>query len=177
MLVGFIDVASNKVDAYSLAQKASEELSPNISFTQLTSPDVLKIPATASKAFNLGADAVIIYLNMDTDDADSLDLVHEKLIDVEVKNAKYSYVTIVHQDEWSTPAELEAVTEKKLRAVLDLILKVDSTQPSAPKEGAVDLNSALGLGGEAVPSGIAPALDSQDSFSLDSPDNEPKSLF
>jgi len=123
MKIGFLDCIMNAADVYSVASKVASERIASVELTRLTSPDVLKIPASAKKLFQGGADVVIAFLTAVEEDHEALMLVYEKIIDVEIEYGKFVFFCLVGEDEWKRREDLPAVAEEKLTAIVDLVAK------------------------------------------------------
>jgi riboflavin synthase len=91
---------------------------------RFTAPDVLKIPACAKRMFSEGAEAVVVYLNATTEDKHALDLVHEKIIDLEMDYGKFVFFCIVFRDEWRTEEKLAELSAQRLEELIELIAKI-----------------------------------------------------
>ncbi len=113
----------NAADVFSVAARVASERIANASLVRFTSPDVLKIPASAKKLFQDGADVVIAFLTAVEEDRDALLLVYEKIIDVEVQYGKFVFFCIVGEEEWKKREDVSRVAEEKLRVIIDLVAK------------------------------------------------------
>lgn len=127
MKLGFIDCLYNKIKMDEFITKKMEEktASPEIIF--FTAPDVLKIPVCAKKAFLDGADAVLVYLNAQGEEKEAIDLIQEKIIDLELDYGKFVFFTIVFKEEWRNEEKLRQLSENRLDEAIDLITKLVET--------------------------------------------------
>lgn len=128
--IGFVDCMTNHADVFELATKAASEVSPNVSLQRFTAPDVLKVPVCAKKLLAGGADVALAFLNLDEEDADSFQLLLERSIDVELATEKFVFLCVVGRDEYRTEEQMMKVAERRLKAFIDLIVKLE-LNPSA----------------------------------------------
>lgn len=146
MRIGFVDCMTNKLDVREFVVKAFEEKSADAAVIAFSAPDLLKVPASAKKMFFDGADAVLVYLNPGDEEKHAMDLVHEKIIDVEVEYGRFVFLCIVFEDEYRSEEQLKAISEKKLGDMIELIIKtVQVTGVVSQGEVPSSVGDALGM--------------------------------
>ncbi len=139
--IALIDCLFNKFNSFDFFSKAVGEKIPNVEVLRLTAPSPFNIPGMAKKAFSQGAEAAVIFLNYAEDDRDLVALLHEKLIDVEIKSEKFSLFCLVADEEWKTEDELEHVSQERIATIVNILekgLEENSEEPLSP-----DLSDAL----------------------------------
>ena len=137
MKLGFVTLLSNKMEGSDALQALAAEQA-NVDVAVEKAPALLKVPAAAKKLFyDQSVDAVLVFAQMSDEERDSLALVHEKIIDVEVAFGKYVFFAIVGDDEWRDDESLRIVAERRLDAALKQIIAAlrDIAQPpEAPQQ-------------------------------------------
>ncbi|MFH0713908.1 MAG: hypothetical protein V1722_04685 [Candidatus Micrarchaeota archaeon] len=174
--LGFVDCMSNAFDSLDLANSIIEKSFAGTTLKRLTAPEILKIPVCAKKLFSKDCDAVIAFVTAIPDDLDSLHLLVEKTIDLELEFQKYVFYCVVSEEEFSTEAEFNKVTEKKLEAVIDLALKA----LHSPQEVSDQIGTGMDFSMFASFAGEQNAPDSQEvsGTTVESEDSDRgKSLF
>lgn len=146
MRIAFVDVSANKLDAYEACTQMCGERVAGVSLSRFTAPDLLKVPVCAKRGFDEGADAALIFITAGSGDSHSLDLVHEKIIDVEIATSKFVFLAVVFDDEWRSQEQLVQVTEQRLAHVLETLFNSvhapSEIAPSPPAEGAMSMFGA-----------------------------------
>ncbi len=135
MKIAFVDLATNKVDAFEKAEALAQETVSDLVLIQFTSPDLLKVPASCARVLGEGADAAIVFATLTAGEwRDYGSLVLEKIIDVEIHSAKFVFTAFVFEDEWRTEGKLAKVLEDKLRKALEMAagMKHEPVQSDAP---------------------------------------------
>ncbi|MFQ5405785.1 MAG: hypothetical protein ACE5DI_01365 [Candidatus Micrarchaeia archaeon] len=137
MRLAFIDCASNSIDPFEAFVQIARENAPNVQADRLTAPDILKVPVLAKKMLNAGNDTAIVFLICGEEEWAELDLIHEKIIDVEISTEKFVFFSIISPEEYGKSKEqLEKLTEQKLKTALTLA----NSMTSAPSQ----VSSAIG---------------------------------
>ena len=144
MKLAFIDVAGVKLDAFEACTMLCESHVADVTLSHIVAPDVLKVPVCAKRALEEGAEAVVVFYTATAEDSHALDLVHEKVIDVELDSRKFVFFTLVFEDEWRTPTQLQEITHERLAQSLEALFRSvhpDSGQEEAPapQEGAMGM--------------------------------------
>ncbi len=147
MRIGFVDVSQNKLDAFEACSQMCSERVSDVTLERFTAPDLLKIPLAAKRLLDEGADAALVFLTASSQDAHGIDLVHEKVIDVELASGKFVFLAIVYDDEWRSQEQLQTATEERLVAALEALFNsvhspaslAPSPQAPAPADGAMGM--------------------------------------
>lgn len=134
MRIGFVDCSANKLDAYEIVVQALESKTSDVSISRETAPGLLKVPVAVKRLFNEGVDSCLVFLTASSEETTSIDLLHEKLIDVEVSSAKYAFLCIVFDDEWHTPSQMEEVIVRKLAQAIEEVVKMTRAPAVAPEQ-------------------------------------------
>jgi riboflavin synthase len=163
MKIGFLDCIMNAADVFEVATRVANERIASVDVSRYTSPDVLKIPASAKKLFQGGADVVIVFLTAIQEDHEALMLVYEKTIDVEIEYGKFVFFCIVGEDEWSKREDIPKAAELKLTTVMDLVAKTVQSPSQLSEAIGSDAYSAF-----AQMTAAALGTPAQDSSSQDS---------
>ncbi len=122
--IGFVDCLSNAFDSFELATAIIEKNYAGTTLQRLTAPEILKIPVCAKKLLVSDADAVVVFATAVPEaDYDSLHLLLEKTIDLEVAHQKYVFYCVVSEEEFSSQTDFEVIASKRLDGVFDLVLK------------------------------------------------------
>ena len=123
--IGFVDCLSNSFDSFEIATTMIDKEFAGTSLQRLTAPEILKIPVCAKKLLGSGGgvDAVIAFVTATPEDFDSLHLLVEKTIDLELEFQKYVFYCVVSEEEFSNQAEFEKLASGRLAAFIDLSLK------------------------------------------------------
>jgi riboflavin synthase len=136
MKLAFIDVTGNKLDAYEACTQLCESHVADVTLSRITAPDLLKVPVCAKRALEEGAEAAIVFYNATAEDSHALDLVHEKIIDVELESRKFVFFTLVFEDEWRSPQQLAEVAQERLAQSLEALFRSVHSESSEPVEQA-----------------------------------------
>ena len=150
MKIGFLGLATNRFKGEDVAARACEAQA-NVEFAKLNAPDLLKVPVCVKKLFSEHyVDSVLAFIQASAgEDTDSLALVHEKVIDVEVSNGKLVFFCIVGDNEWSTEEQLAELAEKK---IFETVQKIVETTHGIEAPTPPELGAAMGyVTGEASP--------------------------
>lgn len=121
--LGFVDCISNAFDGLELANSVVEKNFAGTTLQRLTAPELLKIPVCVKKLLNSDADVVIVFVTAIPEDVDSLHLLVEKTIDLELEFQKYVFYCVVSEEEFSSEGQFKELAEKHLFGVIDLALK------------------------------------------------------
>ncbi len=121
--LGFVDCISNAFDGLELASTIVDKEFAGTTLQRLTAPELLKIPVCVKKLLNSDSDAVIVFVTAIPDDVDSLHLLVEKTIDLELAFQKYVFYCIVSEEEFSSEGQFKELAQKQLYGVIDLALK------------------------------------------------------
>ncbi|MFH1247267.1 MAG: hypothetical protein V1644_02705 [Candidatus Micrarchaeota archaeon] len=171
--IGFVDCLSNAFDSFEIASTIVEKEFAGTSLQRLTAPELLKIPVCVKRLFVNGADVVIAFVNANQDDFDSLHLLVEKTIDLELEYQKYVFYCVVSEEEFSNQAEFEKVAGDRLAAFIDLSLKAlhSPSEVSSQIGTGVDFSMFASFAEQAsnTPAGLEPQTSAEES--------EGKSLF
>lgn len=156
MRIALIGVDGSKVD---VAEAVAEFVSQNYADVELlrsTAPDILKVPAAAKRALG-EADAAIVFATANAEDERAIDLIHEKIVDVEIATGRYVFLAIVFEDEGRTPEQLGNVALQRIEIELNRCLKStrgslepQATEPASPMPG-LDENPPEDTGDPAAP--------------------------
>ncbi len=179
MRIGFLDSIFNYADVYEEAAKVLEERIPAVSLERMTVPHLLKIPLFSKLLLKNNCDAVVVFLTMLEEDASELDLVHEKVIDLEVEEGRPVYFCIIADSEFKDQEELVAVMAPKLGFIAEAVAKLVASPSGLSSDIAnQDLTSAMSMFGGTA---IAAEGQNETGSDLDAPDlggaGEGKSLF
>ena len=146
MKIAFVDVATNSFEAFELASGIAEQLLSDVYLVHFTSPDLLKIPASCARVLSEGADSAIVFAMVSASQARETDLVHEKIIDVEIHSGKFVFTTFLFEDEWRTEGRLKQVAEQKIHAMLEMALGMKGAAVTPPSEALPSETSpAMGM--------------------------------
>ncbi len=130
MKLGFLDSIFNYADVYETAVTVLDQRIPSVNLERLTAPHLLKIPLYSKMLFQKGCDCVIVFLTMLPEDAQELDLVHEKIIDLEIAEGKPVFFCIISSEEFKEQKDLEAAMEAKLGMIAEAASKIVSAPAS-----------------------------------------------
>lgn len=173
--LGFVDCISNAFDGIELVNNVVEKNFAGTSLQRLTAPEILKIPVCVKKLLNSDSDVVIVFVTAIPDDFDSLHLLVEKTIDLELAFQKYVFYCIVSEEEFSSEGQFKELAEKHLYSVIDLALKAlhSPSEVSSQIGTGVDFSmfAAFAQGGVELPSG------GQEAKPAESQSGEGRSLF
>ncbi len=180
MKIGFLDSIYNYADIYEAAVKVLDEQIPSVTLERMTVPHLLKIPLFSKFLFNNGCDAVIVFLTMLEEDADELNLVHEKIIDLELEQTKPVYFCIISDAEFKNQEELEVRMQERLKIIAEAVAKIVSS-PSGLSSDIANQNmtnamSMFGALSEATQEAASGEIPSEPIDSIDLGE-EGKSLF
>ncbi|OIO25747.1 hypothetical protein AUJ14_03440 [Candidatus Micrarchaeota archaeon CG1_02_55_22] len=148
MRIAFIDVEGNAVDVFQAVSGYIEQNASDIELSRSTAPDIMKIPAAAKRALSEYNDVALVFATATAEDERALDLVHEKIVDVEVSTGKYVFLALAFSDDARTPEKLE---QEAINAVEDQVSRIiKSARGIAPlTQAPPDLANALpGFGNE-----------------------------
>ncbi len=152
MKLAFIDVSGNKLDAFELCTQLCESHVADVTLSRVTAPDLLKVPLCAKRGLEEGAEAAIVFFNATAEDSHALDLVHEKIIDVELDSRKFVFFSLVFEDEWHSPKQLEQVTQERLAQTLESLFRTIHTEATEPAEEVPSPEEGMGMfGGDTQP--------------------------
>lgn len=124
MKIGFIEVLGSRVDAFSLASSIFEKKTSNIQLSRVVAPELLKVPVAGKKLFaEESVDAVMVFIetHAEAEEEQSLALIHEKMLDVEIYYGKYAFFCILSSGS-PNPEELKKQAMRELNACIDLLL-------------------------------------------------------
>lgn len=148
MRLGFLDSIFNYADVYEDAVGVLNTKLPAVNIDRMTIPHLLKIPLFSKLLFDRGADAVIVFLTMLEEDAAELDLVHEKIIDLEIDEKKAVFFCIIADSEFKNEAELKSLMAIKLGFISEAVGKIASSPASLSSDIAnADLTNAMSMFG------------------------------
>ncbi|MBI5229548.1 hypothetical protein HY991_05535 [Candidatus Micrarchaeota archaeon] len=150
MKIGLIDCIYNKIDARDMASKILESKIPDLEIIRFSAPDSLKVPVAAKKMFSEGADVILVFLTVGAEEKEALDLVHEKIIDVEVYFGKLVFFCILFDDEWRREEQLGELSEKKLAASVELISRIVHAPEMARQMASAERKEVSPALGEAL---------------------------
>ena len=135
MKIAFLDSIFNYADVFEKASEVIGSKSANVTVERMTAPHLLKIPVCSKMLFSKGCDAVIVFLTILEEDAAELDLIHEKIIDLELQQEKFVFFCIVMQGEFRNEEELAQVMEQRLGFIMDAAVKLQHS----PSELSADI--------------------------------------
>jgi len=118
---GIVDCIENDYDVFPAVEATASKLS-EVSVQRLTAPDILKTPVCAKKLFSEGADSVIVFLTLNDDDKDSMNLVVEKMMNVELEFSKYVFYVTTPADYFKDKDDFIEQMSKKFELVFNLII-------------------------------------------------------
>lgn len=124
MKLGFLDSIFNYADVYEPAVKVLEAKIPSVVLERMTVPHLLKIPLYSKMLLRNNADAVIVFLTMMEEDSSELDLVHEKIIDLELSENRPVFFCIISDAEFKDQGELEAIMGERLGIIAEAVAKI-----------------------------------------------------
>ncbi len=151
--IGFVDCLSNTFDSFEIASKVVEDGFAGTSLERLTAPEILKVPVCVKKLLASDVDAVIAFVTSSPDDFDSLHLIVEKTIDLELQFQKYVFYCVVSEAEYNSKEEFEEVSGNRLSDFFDLVLKaLNSPQEVSSQIGTgVDFSMFASFAGGLTP--------------------------
>ena len=179
MRIGFVDCMTNDADVFEAANNAAAEVSPNVSLQRFTAPDLLKIPVCAKKLLAAGADVALAFITVSEEDVDSFQLLLERAIDVELATEKFVFFCAVGKDEYRTAEQMTVIAERRLKAYLDLIVKLELNPNAVSSQIGEEINPDLAMlgAGMAALAGATPEESGKTQPNLLSDDETGKSLF
>lgn len=121
MRFGIVDCIENDYDVYPSVESAASKNS-EISIQRITAPDLLKTPICAKKLFAENVDSVIVFLTLSEEDRDSMNLIVEKMMSVELEFSKYVFYVTVSTDSFKNKDDFIEEMSKKFELVFNLIL-------------------------------------------------------
>lgn len=121
MRFGIVDCIENDYDVFPAVEATASKLS-EISIQRITAPDLLKTPICAKKLFTENVDSVIIFLTLSDEDRDSMNLVVEKMMNVELEFSKYVFYVTVSTDSFKNKDDFIEEMSKKFELVFNLIM-------------------------------------------------------
>ncbi|MFH0835725.1 MAG: hypothetical protein V1834_01020 [Candidatus Micrarchaeota archaeon] len=152
MKIGFVDCLDSRIDAFELFSKMVENQA-DVQVVRGVATDMLKIPVAAKRLFGSDyADVVVVFAQMSSEAKPLIDLLHSKVIDVELAHSKYVFFCLVYDEEWRTNEQLGNLTNQRLKETLELVVSMQREQealrPSAPPAtgGGMDM---FGIPGQA----------------------------
>lgn len=116
MRIGFVS-CFDAPDVGGLASQAADEVA-GVELAPVKSPELLKVPATAKKMFSEGMEAVVAFVQPGGEEQDEMNLLQEKIIDLEVQYGKYVFLCVVSEGEWKTDKEFEDLFKERLKECL-----------------------------------------------------------
>jgi len=137
MKIAFVDVATNRIDAFEIATTLAESMVSDVTLVRFTSPEILKIPASCTRVLNEGASCAIVFATAKADESKHAELVEEKIIDVEIAAGKFVFTAIIFADEWRNEEKLLQIAEKRIAEMLEMALglhKPGENQGAQPGE-------------------------------------------
>lgn len=123
MKLGFVDCIGNKIDAFSMANEIAVARIAGVEVQRLTAPDILSTPACAKKLFSQGCDSIIVFLTVSAKDHPALDLIHSKMVDVEIAAERFALFCLVGEKERPATQELMQLAQKRLEDVINVIIR------------------------------------------------------
>jgi riboflavin synthase len=123
MKLGLVDCIGNKIDAFAMANDLAMARIAGVEMRRLTAPDILSTPSCAKRLFSQGCDSVIIFLTVDPRDHPALDLVHSKMVDVEIAAERFALFCLVGEKERGSQQELLELAQKRLEDVINVIIR------------------------------------------------------
>ncbi|MFH1443086.1 MAG: hypothetical protein ABIG96_03565 [Candidatus Micrarchaeota archaeon] len=148
MKLGFLDSIFNYADVYEDAVKAIDAKIPSVNMDRMTAPHLLKIPLFSKMLFRNGCDAIVVFLTMLPEDSAELDLVHEKIIDLEVAEGKGVFFCIISGDEFDNEGQLKEMMAQRLGLIAEAIAKIVASPSSLSGDIAnTDLTNAMTMFG------------------------------
>jgi riboflavin synthase len=158
MKIGFLDSIFNYADVFEDVVEVLNTKIPAVSIERMTVPHLLKIPLFSKLLFDKGTDAVIVFLTMLEEDASELDLVHEKIIDLEIAEKKAVFFCIISDTEFKDEIELKSVLAHRLGIIAEAVAKVASSPGSLSSDIAnQDLTTAMSMFGSMAQS-VSPEI-------------------
>lgn len=121
MRFGIVDCIENDYDVYPAIESAASK-NYDFSVQRVTAPDILKTPVCAKRLFSDNVDSVVVFLTLDDEDRDSMNLVVEKMMDVELEFSKYVFYVTVSPDSFSSKEDFIEQMKKKFEVVFQLII-------------------------------------------------------
>ncbi len=121
--LGFVDCLSNAFDSFEIASAVVEKEFAGTSLQRLTAPEILKIPVCVKKLLVNEVDAVIVFVTTLPEDFDSLHLLLEKTIDLELEFQKFVFYCVVSEEEFSSRELFDKIAGERLSAFIDVALK------------------------------------------------------
>lgn len=151
--IGFIDCVSNAFDSFEIAEKVATEKLAGVELKRLTAPEILKIPVCAKKLLASDVDLVLAFVTAIQEDFDSLHLIVEKTIDLEIQYSKYVFYCVVSEEEFSTQEMFEKIASTRLEAVLDIAMKAlhSPEEVSSQVGSGMDFSSFAAFAGGLTP--------------------------
>ncbi|MFH0971223.1 MAG: 6,7-dimethyl-8-ribityllumazine synthase [Candidatus Micrarchaeota archaeon] len=180
MKLGFLDSIFNYADVYEDAVKVLEQKIPAVTLDRTTVPHLLKIPLYSKMLMQKGCDAIIVFLTMLEEDAAELDLVHEKIIDLELELTKPVFFCIIADSEFSNQEGLVEVMNERLGIIAEAVAKIVSSPGSLSSDIAnQDLTNAMTMfgGSSAAPEDSSAVTDLSIATDTTDYDSGGKSIF
>lgn len=132
MRFGIVDCIENDYDVFPAVESVASKF-PELSIQRLTAPDILKAPVCAKKLFSDNVDVVVVFLMLDDDDKDSMNLIVEKMMGVEIEFLKYVFYVTVSKDSFPNKDDFMEGMSKKFEVVFSLVIEA-LTNPSSVSE-------------------------------------------
>ena len=183
MKLGFLDSIFNYADVYEDAVKAIDSKIPTVTLDRMTVPHLLKIPLFSKLLFKNGCDAIVVFLTMLPEDSAELDLVHEKIIDLEVEEGKGVFFCIISGDEFENEDQLKEMLTQRMALIAEAIAKIVASPSSLSGDIAnQDLTNAMTMFGgaphESTQLDVSPEQQGSEGLqNLDLGEDDAKSLF
>ncbi len=131
MRIGFVYFAD--FDAKAAADKAASERT-GVELVPVQAPSILQVPVTCKKAFaESSLDCVVAFIQAEPDQTSELDLLHEKLVDVELTQVKYVFPVILLNDEWRSDEDREGKAIHRINEALEKAAAFSSHSPTTPE--------------------------------------------
>ncbi len=137
--IGFVDCLSNAFDSFEIATTVVDQSFAGTNIQRLTAPEVLKVPVCVKKLLASDVDLVVAFVTASAEDFDSLHLVVEKTIDLELEFQKYVFYCVVTEQEYSNEEEFREAAKAKLQGIFDLAMKA----LSSPQDVSSQIGSGL----------------------------------
>ncbi|NUN11847.1 hypothetical protein HUU53_04360 [Candidatus Micrarchaeota archaeon] len=121
MIIGLVDCITNKMDAHAILDPLVQQT--DFSIQVFTCPEPFKAPVAVKKAFDSGVDVVMVYAETSEEQKEAVDLMHEKILDLEISSGKYAYYALLFDEEWRVEHQMRAIAEKRLQQTLQEIME------------------------------------------------------
>ena len=122
MKIAFVDAATNKMDAFEACANYCHENLADVEAVHVTTPELSKLPVGCKKAFNEGADVVLAFATV-SEDEHVLQMVAEKIMQVELEAVRYVFLVTIFDDEYRSQEQLAQTSADKISGALEHITK------------------------------------------------------